>query len=114
MIKFKDLPGGEAYVLAFFPRAGQPIEQVFGANPKRLLDAAKLLRGTILRHGDAAVEIPALEGVPIVYILWTADEFSSSVNVLFDSSACMYLPTEDLAVLTEITTNRLKNACQKL
>ena len=114
LIKFKNLPGGEAYELAFLQRAVQPIAQVFGANPKRLLDAAKLLRGTILKHGDVAVEIPALEGVPIVYILWTADEFSSSANVLFDSSACTYLPTEDLAVLTELTTSRLKKAYEKL
>ena len=114
LIQFKYLPGGEAYEKAFLQRAVQPIAEIFGSNPKALLKAAKLLRGVGLKYGDVSVEISALEGIPIVYILWTADEFSASANTLFDESACSYLPTEDLAVLTELTTSRLKKAYEKL
>jgi len=114
LIKFKSLPGGQAYEAAFLQRAVQPIAKVFGADPAALLEAAKPLRGTSLKHGDASIEIPALEGVPIVYILWAADEFSSSATALFDESAREYLPTEDLAVLAELTTSRLIRAYEKL
>jgi hypothetical protein len=107
LIKFRDLPGGAAYERAFLQRAVQPIAQTFGANPSALLDAAKLLKGINLSHGDLSVEIPALEGISIVYILWSADEFAASASVLFDESASSYLPTEDLAVLAELTTSRL-------
>ncbi len=114
LIKFKDLPGGSAYERAFLQRVAQPIAQVFGENPAELVETAKLLRGERLDHGDASVEIPALDGVSIVYILWAAGEFSASASVLFDESASSYLPTEDLAVLAELTTFRLEKAKMSL
>ncbi len=110
LIKFKDLPGGPAYELAFLQRAVQPIAQAFGSNASALLEAAKRLGGKSLSYGDAAVEVPMLEGIPIVFILWVANEFESSASALFDESACAYLPTEDLAVLGELTSGRLRKA----
>jgi len=112
LIKFKDLPGGLAYEVAFLQRGVQPVAQAFGSDPSAFLDAGKLLGGKSLTHGDASVEIPALEGILIVYILWTAGEFSASANLLFDESASAYLSTEGLAVLTELTTARLIKAYQ--
>jgi hypothetical protein len=110
LMKFRDLPGGAAYERAFLQRAAQPIAQTYGSNPSALLDAAKLLKGISLSHGDVSVEIQALEGIPIVYILWSAGEFAASASVLFDEAASSYLPTEDLAVLAEVTTSRLMKA----
>jgi hypothetical protein len=55
------------------------------------------------------VEIPVLE-IPIVYILWRTSEFPASATTLFDASASHYLPTEDLAVLAELTTIRLEQS----
>jgi len=46
--------------------------------------------------------------------LWEKGEFPASANVLFDESASHFLPTEDLAVLAEITTSRLKEAQSSL
>ena len=110
LVKFKDLPGGYAYEIAFTQRAVSPIAQAFGNNPTELADAAKLFGGKRLDYGDLSVEIPALEGIPIVYILWEAHEFSASANVLFDESASCFLDTEGLAGLGELTTHRLLKA----
>ena len=110
LVKFKDLPGGYAYERAFLQRVVQPIAEVFGEKPTELVAAAQLLKGVPLNHGDISVEIPAIEGIPIVYILWASKEFSATASVLFDGSAVHYLPTEDLAVLAELTTSRLKKA----
>ncbi len=110
LVKFKDLPGGYAYEKAFVQRAIDPIAQAFGAHPGDLIEAAKLLGGKRLEYADLSVEIPALEGIPIVYILWAAEEFSSSANVLFDESANCFLDTEALAVLGELATHRLLKA----
>ena len=110
LVKFKDLPGGYAYELAFIQRAVDPIAQVFGTNPPELAEAAKLLGGKRLDYGDLSVEIPALEGIPIVYILWAANEFSASANLLFDESASCLLDTEALAGLGGLTTHRLLKA----
>ena len=88
----------------------QPIAEVFGEKPKELLKAANLLGGTKLALGDAAFEIISLKGIPLTYILWGKEEFPASANILYDASARCYLPTEDLAVLGEVTTLRLIQA----
>jgi len=110
LVKFKDLPGGYAYEQAFTNRAVNPIAQFFGNNPLELAEAAKLFGGKRLDYGDLSVEIPALEGIPIVYIIWAAHEFQASATVLFDESASCFLDTESLACLGELTTHRLLNA----
>jgi hypothetical protein len=110
LIKYGDLPGGHAYEKAFIQRAVQPIADSFGDNPSELIKAAKLLGGIALEVDDAAVDIPTLQGISIVYILWGKGEFPASVTVLYDESASHYLPTEDLAVLAELTTSRLLKA----
>ncbi len=110
LVKFKDLPGGCAYEGAFIKRAINPIAEVFGGNQQELLKAAKPLDGKTLGYGDASVEVPALSGIPLTYILYAADEFPAQANILYDQSASNYLPTEDLAVLGELTTNRLIEA----
>jgi len=110
LLKFKDLPGGYAYEVAFTRRAVNPIAQAFGNNPLELAEVAELFGGKRLDYGDLSVEIPALEGIPILYILWGAHEFSASANVLFDESASCFLDTEGLAVLGELTAHRLLKA----
>jgi hypothetical protein len=110
LVKYKDLPGGYAYEDAFIKRAIDPIVEVFGEEPKNLLGAVDLLGGTKLTLGDASLEIPALKGIPLTYILWGKEEFPASANILFDASASSYLPTEDLAVLCELSTLRLIEA----
>jgi hypothetical protein len=115
LIKFKEIPGGYAYENAFDKRAIQPIADFFGETPKMLPQAAKLLGGKQLTiAADASTEIPALKGIPLTYILWGADEFAASANILYDQTASCYLPTEDLAVLGEITTSRLITAKNKI
>jgi hypothetical protein len=114
LVKFKDLPGGYAYEGAFVQRAIQPVAEVFGEKPEELPKAARMLGGLRLNLGDSSVEINALKDIPLTYILWKKDEFPASATILYDESACNYLPTEDLAVLGELTTARLISAKQSL
>lgn len=114
LLKFKDVPGGYAYEDAFAKRAIEPVADCFGENPDELPKAARLLGGTQLEIGDASAQIPALKGILLTYILWGTDEFTASANILYDASASNYLPTEDLAVLGEITTLRLIEAKKRL
>jgi hypothetical protein len=107
LIKFKDIPGGYAYEGAFEKRAIQPVAQYFSDKPDEMLKAAKKIGGSQGNIGDASFIVEALKGIPLTYILWKAEEFPASSNILYDESASNYLPTEDLAVLGEITTSRL-------
>lgn len=113
LVKFRDLPGGYAYEHAFNKRAINPLTEYFGEKPQLLSKVGKLFGGIQLNHGDASVEITALKGIPLTYILWKAEEFPASANILYDQSASNYLPTEDLAVLGEIATGRLIEAKDK-
>ncbi len=111
LIKFRDLPGGPAYELAFLSRTIQPIADAFGKKPTDLVEASKVLGGKPLRFGDASSEVLVLEGIPVVFIVWAStEEFEGSSQVLFDESASSYLPTENLAVLAELVANRLTKA----
>jgi hypothetical protein len=57
------------------------------------------------------VKIQALPLIPIVIILHSStSEFPASANMLFDSSASNYLSTEQLAMLGELTSARLRHA----
>ena len=114
LVKYKDIPGGYSYEDAFIKRAIQPIAEVFGEKPKELLKAANLLGATKLVLGDVSFEILSLKGIPLTYILWGKEEFPASANILYDASASSYLPTEDLAVLGELSTLRLIEASKNL
>ena len=113
LIKFKNLPGGYAYDVAFNNRAVKPLEQVFGENPARLAEVAEFLGGRRLSLGDGSAEISALRGIPLTFILYGSDEFGASANILYDESASGFLPTEDLAVLGELAVLRLIEATKK-
>ena len=107
LIKYRDLPGGFAYEEALNTRAIEPVAKVFGEDPPEIVEAAEYLRGRRQKYGDASVEIIALKGIPLTYVIWGAMDFPASANLLYDETASHYLPTEDLAVLGEVTSIRL-------
>jgi hypothetical protein len=113
LVKYKDIPGGYAYEEAFIKRAIEPIAEVFGEKPSEVLKAATLLGGTNLAFGDASFEIQTLKGIPLTYILWCKEDFPASANILYDGSASSYLPTEDLGVLGELSSQRIIEATKQ-
>lgn len=115
LISFSQLPGGQAYKNAFIRRAVQPIEKAFGSNAQLLLRAVSFFDCERLGFGDCAVKIPALPLVPIVVILYGASsEFPASASMLFDSSASSFGSTEQLAMLGELASMRLRHAYEAL
>jgi len=115
LISFRQLPGGHAYYGAFVRRAVQPIERVFGSRPETLVEATKLLGGCQMSLGDYSVKIYSLPLVPAYVVLWSkSPEFPASANMLFDSSIRYYLTTEQVAMLGEFTSLRLRHAYEVL
>jgi hypothetical protein len=110
LIKYRDLPGGCAYEEAFVRRAIQPIVDVFGESPKDIIAVAERLGGKPLSHGDASIEIAALKGIPLTYVVYAKEDYPASASIFYDASAKDYLPTEDLGVLGEVATIRLLQA----
>jgi hypothetical protein len=110
LISFKGVPNNVSYLKAFLDRAINPISKVFSSNPKGFKKNFLRLNGKEVGYGDIAFTIYVLPRIPLTYVLWLSDEeINGSANILFDSSASSHLPTEDLAVLGEITTSRIIN-----
>jgi hypothetical protein len=106
-VKFRMFPGGVAYENAFMRKSVDPIAKAFAACPEVLVEAGMLLGGRKLELGQASIEVPAFNLVPITYILWADVELPPTANVLFDETGNNYLNAEGLANLAELTTWRL-------
>ena len=106
-VNFRGFPGGVAYENAFVRKAVDPVAKAFAACPELLVEAGVLLGGKRLELGQASIEIPAFNLVPITYILWVDEELPPTANVLYDESANNYLNAEGLANLAELATWRL-------
>ena len=101
LISFRELPGGEIYLEPFRRRSVALLLRFFAEDPQRLWCAADRLGGH--RQG-MRVTVYALPRIPVTLALWSGDdEVDSDGTVLYDASAPLYLPTEDLIVLASRT-----------
>jgi hypothetical protein len=110
-VSFKELPGGTIYIQPFTNRAIRPLVSLFGEHPTGLSAAGSKLGGVTAKLGDVGITLYPLPRVPVTFVLWGGDdEFPPSGNILFDSSAPQFLPTEDFAVLASLLVAELKRA----
>jgi hypothetical protein len=113
LVSFSQLPGGRPYREVFAQRASKPLEKAFGSDISMFYKAASLLGGKKLNYGDCSVKIYSLPLVPIIIIMWSqTSEFPASANILFDSTASSFLSTEELVMLSELTSARLRHALE--
>ncbi len=112
-ISFADLPGGRFYNQAFQGYTGHELAKAFGSDKAAFERAAASLDGRLYPLGDAAFQFHILPHVALLIVYWQGDEgdesivFPASCQVLFDSSAGHYLPTDACAVLGSTLTRRL-------
>ena len=75
-----------------------PLDKVserYGNDRDGFFSRGQALGGEGLEYGDASVRLLPLPRVPVVLILWLADEeFPSRADILFDSSAEIQLPID--------------------
>ncbi|HHW41425.1 MAG TPA: DUF3786 domain-containing protein [Syntrophomonadaceae bacterium] len=110
-VSFSDLPNGMLHDAPFKVEAVEPLAEIFGGQPGKLLDVAKSLGATELKIGDAGVVIPVFPHITVAIILWLGDEeFSARANMVFDAVAPNYLSTAALYVLGANVTRRLCKA----
>ncbi len=112
-ISFADLPGGRFYNQAFQGYTGHELAKTFGSDKAAFERAAASLDGRPYPLGDAAFLFHALPRVALLTVFWQGDDgddaniFPASCQVLFDSSAGHYLPTDACAILGSTLTRRL-------
>ena len=108
LVKFRQLPGGNAYEAAFRKRVELPLKDAFSAEPTLLVAAARRLGGAEAAFGDAAAVLAPLPMVPLTVITWKGDgEIDGDASVLFDSGCAGILPTADLAAAGSLVASAL-------
>ena len=100
-IAYQEVPDGRFYLDAFLRRAKNPMVQVFGSAPEKLMDLAVQVYGAVpFDQGDLSVTLHAFPLVPVALILWKGDdEFPPEGTILFDRTIYSMLSAEDIAWL---------------
>ena len=98
-ISFKEVPGGEVYLGPYYHRVLRPLATTFGARPELFARAVEALGGEGESLGDLAATFRVLPRFPVTAVIWLGDdEIAPSATVLYDATAPVYLPTEDVVV----------------
>jgi hypothetical protein len=129
-VSFADLPDGRMYNAAFQGYSGDEIVKTFehvGRDvipPKRIAtsysqsnplhefnQACFASGGKPVELGSASFVFQALPRVPLMLTYWLGDEeFPSSCKILFDESACHYLPIDACAILGSMLVRKLSHS----
>jgi hypothetical protein len=107
-ISFAELPDGQFYNQAFQGYTGNLLARTFSDNQDAFNKAASEIGGKRFELGDSGFIFDVLPKVPILAVYWLGDEdFPSSSQILFDSSAGHFLPTDAYAILGSTLTRKL-------
>jgi hypothetical protein len=107
-VAFADLPDGRFYNQAFQGYTGQELARHFGNDLGTFERAARKLDGMKLGYGDAAFAFHILPRVMLAVVYHLGDEdFPATCQILFDTSASHYLPTDVYAILGSMLTRKL-------
>ncbi len=102
-VRFRDLPGGDAFFRGLHAVDTPRLAAAFGRRPQALLKAAERLGGRKAQGGDVAAELPALPRVPVRAIVGAGDEeFEPTATLLTDARAHMHLPLDGLWALSNL------------
>lgn len=107
-ISFRELPNGSFYHHAFQGYSGDRLPREFENQLGKFAQACINLGGDRLSFGDQSFCFQVLPRVKLAVVYWCGgEEFPDRANVLFDGSAGRYLPTDGLAQLGRILTDRI-------
>jgi hypothetical protein len=88
----------------------EKLEESFGSDPQLLCKVGRALDATPRAFGDASIELSVLPRIPLLLIIWAADEeFPARASILFDQSASRQLPLDVLFAAAVLTINAIVN-----
>jgi hypothetical protein len=85
-----------------------PLEETFGRCPDDFLQAGLSIGGVKADYGDVGLKFQALPRIPVLFILWTADdEFPAKANILFDPTIEHHLALDTIWGVVRVITFKL-------
>ena len=110
-VSFADLPDGRMYNAAFQGYSGDEVVKAFGFDLDAFKSACLKAGGKPVDIGSASFIFQALPRLPLMITYWLGDEdFPSSCKILFDESACHYLPIDACAILGSMLVRKLSHS----
>ncbi len=114
-VAFRELPGGSFYHEAFQGYAGSRLAAYFGNALPAFEQACQTQGGQKSDFVEAAFRFEAFPRLPLLAVLWAGDEeFAARGAILFDSTACHYLPIDACAIVGSSLVQRLIRTGEQL
>ncbi len=108
-LTYREVPHGEVYFRQFQGRCMMRLAFGYGSNLSLFHAQMEKIGAKKLDMGDAAYEFEFLDKYFVRFILWAGDdEFPPSSQILFSDNFPLSFETEDLAVVGDISINKLK------
>lgn len=108
LVSPEKLEAGQFFFRGFHSPPTDKLTAAFGAEPDRLYRAATRFDGSRADYGDASVSLSVLPRVPVVFVVWAADEeFDARAAVLFDDTAGRQLPLDALLTAVQLAIKAL-------
>jgi hypothetical protein len=115
LVAGSSLKGGKCFFQGAHGFSPDPLLKRYGRDSKGFLDRGLTLGAQQERYGDMGLRFAALSRVPIVMVLWEADEeFSARLSFLFDASADRQLPLDAIYGLVNEICRRMTTARREL
>jgi hypothetical protein len=94
-VKLQSIKGGDIFTKGSHVLPLEPLAGKYGRDKEGFIEKGKSLGGEPVNLGDAALRLFPLPRVPVVLSLWLEDdEFPARVDLLFDSTCDLQLPTD--------------------
>jgi hypothetical protein len=108
----KEIQGGALFFKGPHALPVQPLMKRFGSDVDAFVKAGEAYGGKpVDEYGDAAFVFQTLPGIPVMCILWAADdEFPARVSFVFDPSIESQLPLDVILALARCVATNLLNA----
>ncbi|MHC6179352.1 DUF3786 domain-containing protein [Clostridium sp. JNZ X4-2] len=114
-VPYREIKGvGDTYSF-FADRGMKRLAEFFGNKGELFLKAGIDMGGEKVDFGDAGLQLNVFPKVPVILILWLADEeFEASAKILFDFSASEQVHIEDLASLCTKAAEKLIQRAEEM
>ncbi|MCL5021881.1 MAG: DUF3786 domain-containing protein [Nitrospirae bacterium] len=95
LLKPENMKSGQLFFRGSHVLPLDKVAEKYGSDRDQFLERGRELGGRRLTYGDASLRLFPLPRVPVVEILWLADEeFPSRADLLFDSASEIQLPID--------------------
>ena len=95
LVNLEYISGGEIFTRGSHVLPLDSVANKFRKDREDFLEKGKKLGGSIVAHGDASIRLAPLPRIPVTLTLWMEDdEFPARLDLLFDSTCDMHLPTD--------------------